>query len=76
VAERLNAPVSKTAEANQQSPVNSSGYENDAENLACFLARLGENWSDLARIVKAWPSLPDVLRNAIAAIVSNSSNRK
>jgi hypothetical protein len=44
-------------------------YENDAENLACFLARLDPKSADLAEVVRTWSALPDALHLAILAIV-------
>jgi hypothetical protein len=39
---------------------------NDAENLAFCLARKSP---DLAKVIEAWPTLPDHIRKAILALV-------
>ena len=57
------------------SPPQSTGPKQDTdkcpEPLAYSLARKTENDRDLARIVDAWPSLPEPIRRAMLALVES-----
>jgi hypothetical protein len=47
----------------------SSTYEFNEKNLACFLAHLREKAPDLAIVVDRWGKLPDALKAGILAMV-------
>jgi hypothetical protein len=49
--------------------LSSTTSENDAENLAFYLALLAKKSPDLALVVKQWGNLPEAVRAGIIAMV-------
>ncbi len=50
--------VPKTDVGNQQVLENTAFTENQVNGLADCLAEVVQQWSDLARLIEAWPDLP------------------
>jgi len=63
VAERLNAPVSKTVTESSQPLYKSKTYNASPKSLPQSLP------SDLVEVIWAWPTLSDALKAGILAIV-------
>ena len=74
VAERLNAPVSKTGDGSTQEP-NLHELTNDTNLSRRNAGRLDpESDPELARVVAAWNELPEPIRRAIVAMVEASAS--
>ena len=65
VAERLNAPVSKTEARKRQAPERQAL----ATTGAAALSHACHGDGDLAAVVERWPDLPDTVRRAIVTLV-------
>jgi hypothetical protein len=70
VPERLNGPVSKTGDANSQPPCNNNTCNNAPDGACRALCRnRAEIAPDLAHVIDAWPTLPDPIKAAVAAMI-------
>ena len=66
MAERLNAPVSKTSDPEPQTPSNPITYDDVQKSLTPGLP------VDLVEVVRSWPELPDALKAGVMAIIRST----